>query len=250
MLSTKTFRSVYYWLKDTLTVFLPSARCFLCLAPCQRPSTLCQSCWDALPRISQPCHSCGIPLAATDTQPLCGSCQSHPSRTDHLLAPFVYSSPIRELVHGFKFHQTNHLAKLLATILYQQIAEAIAPVQADLMIPVPLANSRLRQRGFNQALELSRYLSKWTSIPLATNEVERIEGSSSQVSLNGEARRHEIRNQFVVRRSLVGKSIIIVDDVVTTGATVQELARVLRAAGAVRIEVWALARTCLHQHSV
>ena len=176
----------------------------------------------------------------------CGACLVDPPAFDAALAGVDYAHPWSELITQFKFHAALDLAQALATLLLtaQQRAGAAAP---DLLLPVPLSAQRLRERGFNQAWELTRRLARTLHLQANAQLLLRMQDSPHQLALPPEQRAANVRGVFAVeplrRAELKGRSVAVIDDVMTTGATFGEIARVLKQAGAVRVEAWALART-------
>ncbi|WP_338055823.1 ComF family protein [Sulfurivermis fontis] len=157
------------------------------------------------------------------------------------MAPLLYRPPLDWLIQGFKFNQRLPPGRLLGQLLAQHLAgQIITP--PELIVPVPLHPARLRERGYNQALELARPLARRFGIPLAHGLVRRVRATATQSLLPAGERRRNVRGAFALRRPLAARHVAIVDDVIATGSTVAELARVLRRAGAERIEVWAVAR--------
>jgi len=172
---------------------------------------------------------------------LCGACLSHVPRFDAITAAFVYEWPLAPLIQQYKYGGNLALARLFAHALGSRIAGA-----ADLIIPMPLAPQRLAERGFNQALEIARLLSRRTGVNLATHACRRVRESAPQATLPWNERARNIRGAFVCDRDLRGLRVAVVDDVLTTGATLNELARNLRKAGALEIQGWVVARTVKH----
>lgn len=166
-----------------------------------------------------------------------------------LLAPFSYQLPLPALISGFKYQGKLVSGRVLSARLQTHLQQEYQHCQwPSLILPVPLHGSRIRQRGFNQALEIARPLAKCFGIPMLTHAVHRARKTDQQTGLCASARKRNMRGAFQLDSDLAfapGTSIAIVDDVVTTGVTVMELARVLRKAGAGDIHVWALARTVL-----
>lgn len=149
-----------------------------------------------------------------------------------------YTFPVDALVQAYKYAGDLSLARLLADALVRVVA---ADVHA--IIPMPLAPARLRERGFNQAQELARHLSATLSLPLLTHACRKISDTAVQATLPFSARARNVRGAFVCDADLRGMRVAIVDDVMTTGATLNELARVLKRAGAVHVSGWVVART-------
>jgi ComF family protein len=140
-----------------------------------------------------------------------------------------------------KFQHKLHLVKPLAGLLIEQLGELHE--QPDLLIPVPLHPLRLRQRGFNQSVEITRILAKHYRLPYDWRICQRIKETKAQSELNEKERRRNLSNAFQVCTKVNGSHLVLVDDVITTGATVTELSKLLKKAGAKRIDVWAVART-------
>jgi ComF family protein len=145
-------------------------------------------------------------------------------------------------VSGVKFHDRFNLARLLGQCLTLALLEQGAE-RPELILPVPLHRARLRSRGYNQALEIAREVSTGLAIPLDTHSCERLLATSPQVGLDERERRRNVRGAFGLAQPLAAQHVAILDDVVTTGSTVAELALTLKRAGIERVDVWAVART-------
>ena len=209
-------------------------QCLLCAAATSS-SALCAACHAQLPWLpASRCPQCALP---TNNGRLCGTCLSHPPRFDHVTAAFAYQWPLAALIHHYKYGGNLALARLFASALAAQIHDA-----ADLIIPMPLAPRRLRERGFNQALEIARIVSRLTGIAIAAGACRRVRDSAPQAALPWVERRSNIRGAFVCDADLSGLRVAVVDDVLTTGATLNELARNLRRAGAADIRGCMVAR--------
>lgn len=208
--------------------------CVLCGAP---GTPLCAGCEADLPRLGNACERCGEPLPVAG---ICGECLREPPPFDRTRAAFRYASPLSELVLRLKFQGALHLAKLLGELLAGHLS--VTGPRPDLIIPVPLHPARLASRGYNQALELGRPLARALGASLAPNLCRRVRDTATQSRLDLEERRRNVRGAFAVTGA-VPPHVAILDDVITTGATLGELARVLRRAGARYVEAWALART-------
>jgi ComF family protein len=179
-------------------------------------------------------------LSTPDT--FCGTCQLHPPPYDRVLAPFRYESPLNHLIHRLKYNGRLEQARLLGDLMAEWLEGRLDPLP-DRVIPVPLHPARLRQRGFNQAVELARRVCNRLQLPLDIQSCYRQKATLPQSEMaDARARARNIKGAFLVRGEIRG-TVAILDDVMTTGSTVGELAKCLRAAGAARIEVWAVART-------
>lgn len=217
-----------------LNMLLPR-ECFLCVAA-SKELLLCPACRDSLPRMpSDFCPICALP---TPRGAVCGACLTRPPHFDASHAVFRYEFPVDSLIHALKYGHRLASADFLASALL----EAAPGTRPDLIIPVPLASNRLAERGFNQAVELARPLARQWRVPLDTRAVTRAIDTLPQASLPWKERAKNIRHAFSCGVDLSGKSVIVVDDVMTTGATLNELAGTLKAYGAGRVENWVVAR--------
>ena len=154
-------------------------------------------------------------------------------------APFRYAAPIDRLIQGAKYNARFDWLDLLANRLTEHIR--IRATEVDAIVPVPLHRSRLRSRGYNQALELARPLAKNLRLPLHRG-IERVRSTPAQIAMSLEDRRRNVRNAFAASGEFTGLRLALVDDVMTSGATVQAVTRCLRRAGAASVEVWIVAR--------
>lgn len=236
-LSIQMKASMYAWLKNAHDALFP-ATCVLCGQVASGDLDLCSGCRADLPRVTGACRRCGLPLAgAGGTE--CGECLQDPPPWSRTLAPWRYDDPIKYLIHAMKFRQKLTLARVLGMLLAEECSRD--EYRPDVLVPVPLHASRLRERGYNQALELARPISQRLGVPL-DGLVERVRATQAQSDLPSAQREGNIRGAFEVRRTVSGKRVAIVDDVMTTGATVREIAATLMAAGAQDVQVWVVAR--------
>ncbi len=206
---------------------------------------LCQPCRDDLPVNHWRCRCCALPLAFPSSELLCGDCLKYPPPFDNACVPWRYQFPLDGMIGRYKYHGQRKFGRPLmadfASFLEQELgAGKIA--RPDTLVPSPMDEKRRRQRGFNQAQDIAETIGGHLNIPVATGLVKRVRRVRAQRELNREARLANLRGVFEVV-SEVPERVAIVDDVVTTGATVRVLASVLREAGAREIQVWALART-------
>lgn len=213
-------------------------RCLLCSAAGADGVDLCAACAAELPRNRTCCARCALPLAVPAA--LCGECQRHAPPWDAAWAPFRYDWPLDRLEARFKFGRDLAAGRALAT-LWQR--EAMPLAKPGLLLPVPLHRDRLRQRGYNQALELAKPLARQLGVPLRHDLLLRRRDTAAQTELDAAARRRNVRGAFAVRAgTALPAHVAILDDVMTTGATLAECTRALKHAGAQRVDVWALAR--------
>jgi len=171
---------------------------------------------------------------------ICGQCQKRPPAFQGALALYHYAPPIDYFLRTLKFNRDLGLAHLLGRQLAERVVEA--GWRPDVILPVPLHPARLRSRGFNQALELSRPAAKQFNLQPAIDTVDRVRNTPSQSTLPAGQRRKNLRGAFRIHHDFRDLSVAIVDDVMTTGSTVDALAAVLRRAGAREIRIWVIAR--------
>jgi ComF family protein len=223
--------------------------CTLCAA-CGRGAAqrLCADCLAANGRLGPQCCRCALPTGSTVAA--CGRCLADPPAFDATLAALPYAFPWDGLLRRLKYHAALDLAPALAAPLAERVRQArcddAAPAP-DVVVPVPLMEARLRQRGFNQAWELARRVAESLRLPADSGLLERCRDTPAQARLGRAQRRLNLEGAFAVpgaaRGRLAGRRIALVDDVMTTGATADAAAGALRAAGAAEVQVWVVART-------
>jgi ComF family protein len=220
---------------ETIARSLLPIPCVLCGAECGQ-TQLCGPCDAELPRLAaRRCAVCALPLSSGA---VCGACLDRPPRYTRVVAPFPYRYPLDALIQAYKYGGRLAYARILGTAL-----AAVATRDVDVIVPMPLAAGRLAERGFNQALEIARVVATATAIPLLPLACRKVVETPPQAALPWKARARNVRRAFVCDADLRGKRVAVVDDVLTTGATLNELARVLRKAGAAEITGWVVART-------
>lgn len=224
---------------------LTQKNCVLCGISTNRD--LCESCTLHLPQL--PVNHCPICLWPVPTAEVCGACLTSPPVFTRTIAALRYTFPVDALIHSLKYQANLAIAPILANLLLQQLETPKS--MPDLILPMPLHSIRLRERGFNQAMEISRYVSKQLGITLLPDSCSRIKHTPPQTGLPWKDRQKNIRKAFSCKMNLSGKHVALVDDVMTTGATLNELAKVLRKQGACEISNWVIARTLpeIHQTS-
>ena len=214
--------------------------CYLCLDPGQPPALdLCAGCEADLPVNAPACPICAAAVA--DSSSRCGRCHRRGRAFDGAFAPYRYEFPLVELIHRMKYGGQLPIARILGCLLGRRVAERGAG-QIDAIVPVPLHAGRERKRGYNQAREIAFFAARELRLPVNDRLVRRIRATAEQAGLPAGARRHNLSGAFAIDRGPVPARIAIVDDVLTTGATAESLARTLRQAGCRSIEVWAVAR--------
>lgn len=221
-------------------------RCAVCHAGGSGPEA--RLCDDCLARFAPPlprCERCALQLPAT-TATVCGRCLREPPRWSHAVAACDYGYPWDGLLGALKFEAAIDLAPMLARQLARAV-QAQAPPVVDVLLPVPLAPRRLRERGYNQALLLARPLARRFGLRIAADALQRPVETPHQSALPREQRAANVRGAFLVDHAaavaLRGRHVAVVDDVMTTGATVGEVTRVLRDVGVASVQAWVFART-------
>lgn len=222
-------------------------RCAVCRAWCGE--ALCAHCDARFVARHARCAGCGMPRAAPPHDTHCLECRRHPPPWQRVVAGVDYAYPWAALIAAFKFSQRVELARVLCLPLERRLAGEPHPERlAGLrLVPVPLARDRLRERGYNQAWEITRRLAATLGCETDSRLLLRIRDTPHQLAFPPERRAGNVRSAFAVepRRlgELRGRRVTVVDDVMTTGATAGEIARTLLQAGAAEVEVWAIART-------
>lgn len=236
---------------DSLLNLIYPEICFICSAPLarRRDCAVCASCWDKIVRlrIAKPwCSSCGLPFQGLkdDTEQLCGVCSLE-------LPPYAgarsfgyYSAEMSSLVQGLKFHGRRNLIGLMAPLLAIAFSDSWDREEFDLVVPVPLHPKRKRERGFNQAELLAHSLAFRIALPCCNNTLIRARSTLPQVGLTDSQRLENVRKAFRCEnsRQVAQQRVLLVDDVMTTGATAASAAQALLEGGALRVSVLTLAR--------
>ena len=212
--------------------------CYLCRGAAR--AILCESCYADLPRIAsgpgaERCPRCAL---ASPSGAVCGRCLTQPPAYDATTAALAYAFPADVLVQALKFRGELALAPLLGNLLAGFVSERV-----DCIVPVPLSAARLRSRGYNQALEIARHVASATGTRLAPDACLRSRDTAVQMDLPLTERVRNVRGAFECLRLVGGATIAVLDDVMTTGATLEEVAAALKRAGAARVVNWVVART-------
>lgn len=216
-------------------------RCVLCLEP-SLDTNLCRYCAASVPVLGRACFRCALPLPADEPHDVCGACLTHSPPWHRATAAARYVSPVSEMISAFKFGRDLAVGQALADLLFAQVKDRSLDTGFELL-PVPLHRARLRERGFNQSLELARSLSRKLDMPVATRLLRRSRATVSQSGTATQSQRlKNVRGAF----ELTGpppESVVLLDDVYTTGATLRACADLLVRGGCRNIEVWVVART-------
>jgi ComF family protein len=226
-------------IQNLLAYFMPP-RCILCGDNGFENRDLCKACYLELPKNTPRCYQCASDFNTSHSTGLCPDCLSNPPAFDETLAPFIHRRAIRYLILQLKFHRHYPSARLLGGLMadyLQKTAEL-----PEYIIPVPLHKNRYCERGFNQSIEIARILSKKLNVPLDIHSCIRHRDTAHQVGLSGEQRNENIKNAFSISSKFRAKHVVLIDDVMTTGSTVHELAAALKMAGCLRVQVWVCAK--------
>jgi ComF family protein len=238
------------WALAALDLVFP-ALCPACDAPLGsgRRDPLCGPCWSRIPRLGPAaCDRCGIPLdgAGAPTEggrspAICPACRVDPPEFDRARGAGLYAGPLRRALHALKFRGRRSLARPLADLICEQCLPVLR-AGGEVLVPVPLARARLRERGFNQAELIAERLGAALDLPVRRRWLARVRDTAPQTDLAAAERMANVDGAFVAGSAVTGRHVILVDDVLTTGATSRACARALRAAGACRIDVVTAAR--------
>ena len=216
-------------------------RCALCGRSGQDDLDLCAGCEADLPVNDNVCEHCAEPLPRELSQPaLCGACLKQPPVFDACVVPFLYGFPVDRMIQGLKYRGDLVYGRILGQLLARHLSRR--RTRPELVVPVPLGRTRYRERGFNQARELALPVCKALELTLRSDLLMRHRETREQAALDRNERLTNTQHAFALTAPLSARHVAIVDDVVTTGSTVNEISKVLRAAGVEWIEVWAVAR--------
>jgi len=236
------------WAVAALDLVFP-ALCPVCatVLGAGRRDPLCGACWSTIERVAVPvCDHCGLPFHVLDAAHAgvragrCGECAAAPPAFDWARAGGVYAGPLREAIQRLKFARKPALARPLGDLVLEQWA-AWVPV-VDAVIPMPLARARERERGFNQAALLAERVARGLGARVESRWLARARDTAPQTDLDAAERRANVRGAFLASGAVAHRDLALVDDVLTTGATASECARVLRDAGARSVGVLTVAR--------
>ena len=230
---------VYIWSKSNQS-------CLICDEATDSPSTVCNACELDLPWLTDGCEVCALPLPISGL--VCGQCQRSPPAFRQVVAPWTYGFPLDSLISRFKHQGKWPLGHLLASLLGQCLQDRFDNAELarpDRLLAVPMAAKRLRQRGYNQAAMLARWLSRDLGLPVDEQLLLRPHDTIAQQQLDARQRQRNLLKVFALApgAQVQGQHLALVDDVLTTGATAHSLARLLIDAGARQVDVYCLART-------
>jgi ComF family protein len=211
--------------------------CLLC-GSASGQTLLCGACVRALPHHTQAaCPRCALP---TPDGEICGRCLAAAPAYDRTVAAFDYRYPLAEMLHAFKYGGQFAAGRFLAEALLARVQGERWP---DVLFPMPLHPKRLQERGFNQAAEIARRLAIDTGLPISLDSLIKLRDTAPQASLPWKERQANVKGAFACIADVAGRRVVIVDDVMTTGTTLNEAAKALKKRGAAEVAVWVVART-------
>ncbi|MCX7116705.1 MAG: ComF family protein [Legionellales bacterium] len=215
-----------------------SSICLICEQYHPGHLALCEACLHLLIPIEHACTHCALPLPEGQFL-VCGPCSQKTPLVDRTYAPYRFEEPLRSLIHSFKYHEGLYLSSFLASLMMTSIP--LEAQKTECLIPVPMHPQRLKERGFNQSAELTKHLGRHFNIPYELAHCKKIRNTLPQASLNANERLKNLREAFQAN-PLPYHHITLIDDLFTTGCTVNELALVLKKQGVKRVDVWCCAR--------
>ncbi len=228
------------WLNIIQDYLLPPT-CILCGNHGYNSQDICYACYNDLERNIYCCYRCAENYETEISIPqLCGRCLSKSPAFDETFAPFIYQGIIRYLIASLKFNKQYKNARLLGYLLATYVEKTTEIPQ--LIIPVPLHKKRYQERGFNQSIEIAKTVAKILNIPINTQICSRIRNTPHQTELPAKQRLINVKNAFIVNNSTNIQHIAILDDVITTGSTANEIAKLLKKSGVARVDVWGCAK--------
>lgn len=218
--------------------------CIICKLKSDTELELCQICYQSLPWLQNACYQCGARLENIHESIRCRKCIISPPMFDRLCALFDYEFPIDRVILQLKFKYKLAYGNLLGQLLLQQYKTWYAlEAMPEAILPVPLSKTRLKKRGFNQTIEILRPLILSSNFIVLSNSCIRTKNTKSQTSMSMRYRRRNLRSAFCLTKSIPYKHVAIIDDVFTTGSTIQAVSEMLRSAGVEQIDVWCICRT-------
>jgi ComF family protein len=226
------------WLNKIQQIFYPYT-CFICNEAGDNDLDLCVKCRSNLKAIGTTCRICGIAMH-TERSLTCGRCLAKKPHFDSIITLYEYDETSKQLIQALKFNSKHNCARTMGRLMSAGFRHH--GTLPDAILAVPLHKKRLRDRGFNQSQLIAQHLHQQLNIPLLNNTCTRTINTASQTTLKAKERRKNLSNAFSYNNQQFVNSIAVIDDVVTTGSTANEIAKTLKNAGVKHIEIWAFAR--------
>ncbi len=238
-----------------ISLFLP-AECKICSKPLKSSnrSFICEECWNKVEWLEPPyCSRCSKPFFLSETSPInsfsiCAECKKNSLYFKKVFVPTLYEGVMKKIIHIFKYERKRGVIRGIKKIMETYFSQNHFPFSLPhLVVPIPLYRKKLKERGFNQAELLARIIAEYFNIELSKNNLKKIKPTKSQTKLSASERIKNMKGAFVVKNKeeFCGKSILLVDDIYTTGATVKEAAEILKKAKTKEIYAFTLARAKL-----
>ena len=215
------------------------AICSLCNQYHRSTLAICEPCYELLTRLNSACRHCAMPLPDA-IFPVCGQCLRKKPAIDDVFTAYRFEEPLRTLLHEFKYHQGFYLRTFMAQLMLDALS--CAAYKTECLIPIPMHRLRIQQRGFNHAAELTKYLGRRLKIPFDLSACQKIRHTEPQAGLSSKQRRKNIRKAFSASPQPY-QHVTLIDDLLTTGSTANELAQTLKNNGVARVDLWCCART-------
>lgn len=230
--------------QQCVNLLLPAC-CCLCGNSAIQPFNLCTQCLSIMPWLNHCCAYCANPMPAIESEvtQICGRCLKQRPLFENTNCLFLYEKPASVLIMQLKFQHRLLLANSFGNLLKNKLKPIIQNKRPDLLIPVPLHPKRLRERGFNQALEIAKPVSHCYNIPIDKTSLIRTRSTLAQSEIPAKQRYRNVKNAFQCNSNLKNLHILLIDDVITTGNTIHECCKALKKADALKIDVCAVART-------
>lgn len=225
-------------LSITQTLRLPLI-CLHCNQFHKGKMALCHECINVLPILGSRCQHCAYPLEKTSFL-LCGHCIKAPPAFDKAIIYYRFEGPLRRFIHQFKYENALYLANILSHLMLNAWLDN--PSHAECLIPVPMHSKRIRHRGYNQAMVLTKILAKKLNLPYEMTSCQKILNTPPQASLAKDERQQNLKNAFRIE-SIPYQHVVLIDDILTTGNTANEMASALKKAGVEQVDIWCCART-------
>ncbi len=233
-------RRIYFNIRQKLSFIFNPALCLVCGIPVYASKFICPDCINRVEVVANPCNYCGLPNKTVSN--ICPVCLLHPPRWKTMIAPLIYTGWTRKIIQDLKFNEQLQNANALLTHIHPYYKKS----QVDVLLPVPLHKSRLLERGYNQAEEMASILSIFLNTPVDRKSLKRIKATESQSGLSVNKRQKNILKAFRFEPAKQYKSVALIDDIITTGSTMNEICKVLKKSGVQQIQVWSLARALKH----
>lgn len=216
------------------------AICNLCSQYHNNLSAICEFCSELLISIGSQCEICALPIPQSSTM-TCGKCLKKKPWFDKVFVNYIFEEPLRTILHDFKYKEGLYLTSFLTDLMFQNFDDDLS--KTECLIPVPLHLNKLKARGFNQSALLAKKLAKQLNLPVGLDYCQKTLNTLAQAGLKWDQRSKNLKNAFRLKKTIPYKNITLIDDLITTGSTANELAKVLKNHGIEKVYLWCVART-------